>query len=451
MFAFYDFETTGTSPKYDQPLQFAAILTDDDFNQVERINMRCRLSPHIIPAPWALAVTGVAPETLTDPGLPSWFEFSQSLREIITRWAPATWTGYNSFAFDEQFFRQSFYQCLQPNIYETQFNGNTRLDVMRVVFSCHELAHDVLDWPVGDNGRQSFRLDRLAPANGFTQHDAHDALGDVEATIHVVRLIKERAPNFWEQCLSNRSKADVNALLETGQPLRLVERFGANLPKSYFGCFCGRNPQNPNSVGYFDLDSGDPTDLLGGDDEAIMAAISASPKRIRTVAVNNAPSLFKKTRVDPLHQSRADVIAGRPDFHRRVGHALAGRYPQAERSDNVEDLIYDGFYSSADKTLLQVFQTASWERRAELQGLFEDDRLQRLAQRLIFAEAPYLLKGDERDAILQTTHNRWRQTGRAEWTTMKSASLDLAEIKRRDAISDEAHRKLQQFYRGYAG
>ncbi len=36
MFVFYDFETTGTSPAFDPPLQFAAILTDDDFKQVER-------------------------------------------------------------------------------------------------------------------------------------------------------------------------------------------------------------------------------------------------------------------------------------------------------------------------------------------------------------------------------------------------------------------------------
>ena len=59
MFAFYDFETTGTSPAFDQPLQFAAILTDDNFNEIERVNIRCRLSPHILPAPWALAVAAV--------------------------------------------------------------------------------------------------------------------------------------------------------------------------------------------------------------------------------------------------------------------------------------------------------------------------------------------------------------------------------------------------------
>jgi len=44
MFAFYDFETTGTSPAFDQPIQFAAILTDDDFNPIEKVNIRCLLS-----------------------------------------------------------------------------------------------------------------------------------------------------------------------------------------------------------------------------------------------------------------------------------------------------------------------------------------------------------------------------------------------------------------------
>ena len=37
-FVFYDLETTGTSPAFDQPLQFAAIRTDDDFNGIERVN-----------------------------------------------------------------------------------------------------------------------------------------------------------------------------------------------------------------------------------------------------------------------------------------------------------------------------------------------------------------------------------------------------------------------------
>jgi hypothetical protein len=58
-FVFYDLETTGVSPAYNQPLQFAAIRTDDSFVEIERVNLRCRIAPHIIPSPQALIVTGV--------------------------------------------------------------------------------------------------------------------------------------------------------------------------------------------------------------------------------------------------------------------------------------------------------------------------------------------------------------------------------------------------------
>ena len=72
-FVFYDLETTGISPAYDQPLQFAAILTDEHFVEKQRVNLRCRLAPHILPSPQALIVTGVTPDQLTDPSLPSLF------------------------------------------------------------------------------------------------------------------------------------------------------------------------------------------------------------------------------------------------------------------------------------------------------------------------------------------------------------------------------------------
>lgn len=106
---------------------------------------------------------------------------------------------------------------------------------MKVVYATRELAGAVLQWPLKDRGQQSFKLDQLAPANGFEHHDAHDALGDVEATIHIARLIRDGAPEVWQQALRNRSKLEVNQLLEAGRPLRLVERFGAAPPRSYIG------------------------------------------------------------------------------------------------------------------------------------------------------------------------------------------------------------------------
>ena len=39
MFAIYVIETTDTSAAFDKQLQFAAILTDDEFNQIKRVNV----------------------------------------------------------------------------------------------------------------------------------------------------------------------------------------------------------------------------------------------------------------------------------------------------------------------------------------------------------------------------------------------------------------------------
>ena len=46
------------------------------------------------------------------------------------------------------------------------------------LFAPHALA-----FPVGDDGQLIFKLDRVAPLNGFAHDRAHDAVADVEATI----------------------------------------------------------------------------------------------------------------------------------------------------------------------------------------------------------------------------------------------------------------------------
>lgn len=447
MFAFYDLETTGTNPAFDQPLQFAAILTDDDFNEIERIDIRCRLAGHILPAPWALAVTGISPETLTDPSLPSWYEFTQQIADIIQGWAPATWCGYNTIAFDEEFLRQSFYQNLQPNFYLTQYDNNDRLDIMKVVYTVHVLAPDILKWPIGDNGKISFKLDKLAPANGFGQHDAHDALGDVKATIHLANLIKTRAPNVWEQCLRNRNKHDVIELLQSGQPLQMIERFGGGPPKSYVGAYAGRNPDNPNAVGFLDLELADPDTLNNADDSILADAVSASPKIIRTVTVNKVPSLFEIDAVPQEIVVRAGTLHGLTNLHNRVGQALAGRYGDREEPDHVEQRIYSGFYSYDDKRWLEQFQKMDWPERYELVIQFQDQRLRQLGQRLVYLNAPELIDPDRRVTMKNAINDRWNDSdSKVPWTTMNKVTVQLDEVIQSGTFSTNILDSINDYY-----
>jgi exodeoxyribonuclease-1 len=432
-FVFYDLETTGISPEFDQPLQFAAIWTDENFVEKDRINIRCRLAPHILPSPQALVVTRVTPDQLTDPSLPSLFEFSQQVAEFTERWSPAIWVGYNTIKFDEEVLRQTFYQNLSPNIYATQFNGNTRFDILPVVYAAYAQHPDLLAWPTDDTGRRSFKLDRLAPANGFNAHNAHDAQGDVEATIHIARLIATRSPALWSELIDNAHKARVQAKLESFQPYELVTRFGGGEPRSYVGCFCGYSHGNSAQAAFFDLDAADPDDFLEASDEAIFAAVDATPKIIRGVSTNKAPALLEHRAPSAEHLRRATVIANAPEFRRRVGAAMAARFvedPDAPPKQ-VERQIYGEFYSNADKRLLQEFQHVTWPRRQEIVASLSDPRLRQLGRRLVAFYSPELLTEEEMALFKAYLRDKWSASDvpETEWMTVEKAEAALRDLR----------------------
>lgn len=432
-YAFYDLETTGLSPAFDQPLQFAAILTDGDFREIERVNLRCRIAPHIIPSPWALAMTGVRPAQLLDPALPTLFEFTQQISALINRWSPAIWTGFNTIRFDEEMLRQAFYQNLRPEIFATQFNGNTRLDVLTSLYAVWHRQRDLFEWPVDDSGRVRFKLDLIAPLNGFAAHNAHDALGDVEATIHIARQIAQRAPELWAELLANGDKAGVQSRLEAFQPMALVERFGGGPPRATIGVFCGYSASNPNQAAFFDLEAADPADLLNADDATLFAAVDATPKVIRSLSINKTPALLAHP--DPTEQQmrRAAAIANAPDFRTRVAQALAARFPEDPEAPPppVEKQIFGGFDSHADKALLEEFQRADWRRRQEIAATFNDPRLRQLGRRLVAFHAPQLLTPEELANFQLWLRERLSAPDgpETEWMTVGKALNALDELR----------------------
>lgn len=452
-FAFYDLETTGISPAFDQPLQFAAILTDAEFREIERVNLRCRIAPHIIPSPWALAVTGVRPAQLVDPELPTLFEFTQEISALIERWSPAIWTGFNSIHFDEEMLRQAFYQNLQPDVFATQFNGNSRFDVLTALYAVWYRRPDLFEWPVEADGRVRFKLDRIAPLNGFASHNAHDALGDVEATIHISCEIAQRAPELWEELLANRDKGHVQASLATFQPMALVERFGGGPPRATIGCFCGTSTSNPNQAAFFDLDAADPADLQVADDAAIFAAVDATPKLIRSVTVNKSPALLSFAAPSAEHLRRAEVIANAPEFRARVGQALAARFPEDHDASTppVEKQIYGGFYSHADKALLVEFQRVDWPRRQEIVATLADSRLRQLGRRLVAFHAPELLSVEERAQYRAWLEKRWSAADapEAEWMTIERSWRALTEVQTSEACDTELASEIEAFLQAF--
>lgn len=453
MFAFYDFETSGTSPKFDQALQFAAILTDDNFDPVETVDIRCRLSDHILPSPIALAVTGVDPDLLLNQNR-TLYEFSRELAALVDNWAPAIWTGYNSLQFDENVFRHLFYQNLDPVIYRTQFNDNNRLDVMRMVYACWAFGSNALQMPIGANGKITSKLDQLAPLNGFTDHDAHDALGDVRATIFVAKLIRERAPDIWAQILANMDREALRQRLESGNIFHLVERFGARPPSIYTGIYCGTNTSNDKRIGFFDLGSGKASNFQDTDEEQVAKAVEKSPKIIRSVDIGSMPLLFPAIDATAEHKADATSLSSNLDLHELVGSALAARFADRKVPELVEEKIYEGFYSADDKSLLNQFHHADWSDRPGILAQISDARLTELGNRLLALYAPDVITEAERDDFWEMVSRRWSgeifygESERNPGNTYVSVADDLAELEDGDRfeISIDALEEMRLFF-----
>ena len=75
---FYDFETCSSNVSYGQIIQAAAVLVNDNFQELDRYEARCKLSPGIVPEAMALLVNKTC-ETCSKKALLKATIFSQLL------------------------------------------------------------------------------------------------------------------------------------------------------------------------------------------------------------------------------------------------------------------------------------------------------------------------------------------------------------------------------------
>ena len=433
-FIFYDTETTGTNSAFDQVLQFAAIQTDADLEEIDRFEIRSRLLPYVVPSPHALRVTGLTIDQLVDDAHPTHYEMVTQLRRTLSAWAPAQFVGYNSLRFDEEFLRQAFYQNLHPP-YLTNTGGSMRADALHLVRAAAVLHPGAINIAVSDKGGPSFKLDRLAPANGFNHANAHDALADVEALIHLCRIVRDRCPDLWARFQRFASKGAVTDFIGDEDAFVLMEFFPVQTGRFVVSAI-GQNAAQPNIAYCYDL-AVHPDELRGLSDAELAARMTRAPRPLRKVKKNAAPCLCPLSEAPPellggvspdefvrrAHQVRSD-----PVLLERLVAAATDSEPVYPPSPYVERRIYDGFWSNADARKLEAFHAASWEDRVVIVDRLEDPRLVWLARRLIFVEQPHYLAPEHHVAMIGEVARRLMADAADSggWTTLPKASSDLA-------------------------
>ncbi|MFJ2363001.1 exodeoxyribonuclease I [Pseudomonas sp. NPDC087697] len=413
----YDYETTGITPRCDRPLQVAGIRTDFDLNEIDDpVNLYCQPSDDILPHPAACVITGITPGRLAEQGL-SEADFMTRVHAQLA--APGTCgAGYNTLRFDDEMTRYSLYRnFFDPYAREWQ-GGNSRWDLIDVVRAAYALRPDGFVWPEED-GRVTLKLERLTAANGIDHGQAHDALSDVRATIALARLIRDKQPKLYDWLFKLRSKQKVMDQIRLLQPMvHISGRFSA--ARSYVGVVLplAWHPRNRNALIVCDLHL-DPQGLLDLDAEALRQRLYTRreelaegelPVPLKLIHVNRCPVVAplsvlraedqQRLQLDmALYQTRALRLTDAQEVWRDKVLAIYAS-EDFTPSEDPEQQLYDGFIGDRDRRLCEQVRAADPMQLAQEQWPFDDERLPELLFRYRARNFP--------DTLNDKEHERWR-------------------------------------------
>lgn len=423
-FLWHDYETFGTRPRRDWPAQFAAIRTDAELNEVSAALMFYCQPPHDrLPAPQACLITGITPQECAEKGLPE-HEFAARINAELAR-PDTVGVGYNSIRFDDEVTRFLLWRNLIDPYGREWRDGCARWDLIDAMRCAYALRPDGIHWPQGDNGKPSFRLEKLTAANGIAHEQAHDALSDVRATIALARLLRSKQRKLFDFCLALRSKARVAqelglpTTLQDARPfLHVSSRFDAA-----HGCIAvmaplAMHPVNRNQLIAWDL-AADPTELADLTPDQVRQRLFAPSAEmpegmtrlaLKSVHLNRAPVVIGNTQtltppmaerwgIDrTLAAQNLDKLRALPDLSALWQAVYASPRPAVEV--DVDEDLYGGFVSDADRRRLQQLRALDPQELALANPGFDDDRLPELLLRYRARNFPQTLAEPERQEWL---------------------------------------------------
>ena len=425
---FYDFETCSSNVSYGQIIQAAAVLVNDNFQELDRFEGRCKLSPGVVPEAMALLVNKTTPKILKETNL-SHYQMLRQLIDKFKEWKNSTFIGYNSINFDEEFLRRTLFKNLEYP-YLTNTNGNERGDLFSLARACHLYYPDCIKTPISDKNNPVFKLEKLAPINDIKHDKAHSAMGDVLATIEIAKLLSKKAPNVWKASLMTTIKDKSFQLIKYEQ-LFCTDFFYYGKSVPFVLTFVCQHPQ----WGYpmcFDLKA-DPSYYFNLSIQELKKELDKKPKVIRTIKHKKHPIImnpsyginfdnYKQLGLNKLKQ-RAKLIRENKEFAKKVISILDDDARDRQEFESQEDVypeesIYKQFPSDHDNKIMPEFHKAEWKDKFSVLQKFKDERMQYFGKKILYEESPQSLPINEYNSVHKEIASRILSTNEEKWNTI---------------------------------
>lgn len=439
-------------------MQFAGQRTDMDLRPVgEPYNILIKLTPDTLPEPDAILITGITPQATLADGVTEAEFLKQFHDEIVV---PGTiFLGYNSVRFDDEFMRFLHYRNFY-DAYEWQWRDDcSRWDLLDVVRMTRALRPDGIEWPFNEAGKATNRLELITKLNGVVHEQAHDALSDVNATIAVARLIRDKQPKMFDYLLNCRHKKEVEKLVcQEGKPF--VYACGRYPSETHKTTAAVRIADSPNRGGclVYDLRH-DPTEFLDMTPEQLAerwrwAREPDAPQRlpVKPLQFNRCPAVAPLAVLDAASQQRIGLDLDMVSRHWRLLRAAVGwpdkvvkalaikeahdrqRWAAHDVSGDVDEYhasvigddkvapaldgsadgqLYGGFVGNADKQVMRAVRAANPAALSGFADKLEDKRLRQLLPLYKARNYPDALDVEERRQWEGFIHHRLLDGGRS--------------------------------------
>ena len=445
---FYDFETCSSNVSYGQIIQVAAVLVNDNFQELDRYEARCKLSPGVVPEAMALLVNKTTPKILKETNL-SHYQMVRQMIEKFKQWKNSTFIGYNSINFDEEFLRRTLWKNLEYP-YVTNTNGNERGDLFSLARACHLYYPNCIKTPISDKNNPVFKLDRLAPMNGIKHEDAHSAMSDVLATIEIAKLLNKKAPNVWKASLMTTNK-DKSFQLIKDEELFCTDFFYYGKSVPFVLTFVCQHPQWKYPM-CFDLKA-DPTYYFNLSIRELKKELDKKPKVIRTIKHKKHPIImnssyglnfdnYKQLGVNKLKE-RAKLIRKNKEFAEMVIAILDDNARERQESESQEDVyaeesIYKQFASDHDSKIMPEFHNVDWKEKFSVIQKFKDKRMQYFGKKILYEESPQSLPKNEYNLVHKEVAARILSTNEEKWNTIPRTYNEIDTL--RNKFKDDSNK-----------